>query len=82
MKKISTASFQPTDLAHGQNIIFCATGISDSAILRCAGARRRQRQSPIRSHASEEQTVRFVRARHDLQIKTIRLRSDNREHIL
>jgi len=26
--------------------------------------------------------VRFIRATHDLQTKTIRLRSDNREHMI
>jgi hypothetical protein len=31
---------------------------------------------------AKSKTVRFIRARHDLQLKTIRLRSDNREHIL
>src|SRR5260370_37593691 len=30
--------FSADDLANGQNIIFCATGISDSAVLRCVKA--------------------------------------------
>lgn len=71
------------DLANGQNIIFCATGISDSALL--PGVRARGGVTAI-THSilmrAKSKTVRFVRARHDLQIKTIRLRSDNREHIL
>jgi fructose-1,6-bisphosphatase II len=29
---------------------------------------------------AKSRTVRFIRASHDLQNKTIRLRSDNREH--
>jgi len=29
---------------------------------------------------AKSKTVRFIRASHDLQSKTIRLRSDNREH--
>ena len=75
--------FSADDLAHGQNIIFCATGISDSALLQ--GVRARGGVTAI-THSilmrAKSKTVRFVRARHDLQIKTIRLRSDNREHIL
>jgi fructose-1,6-bisphosphatase II len=31
---------------------------------------------------AKSKTVRFVRARHNLQTKTIRLRSDNREHLI
>src|SRR5258708_22236092 len=75
--------FSADDLAHGQNIIFCATGISDSALLPGVRARGGVTAS---THSilmrAKSKTVRFVRARHDLQIKTIRLRSDNREHIL
>ena len=71
------------DLANGQNIIFCATGISDSALLR--GVRARGGVTAV-THSilmrAKSKTVRFIRAQHDLQIKTIRLRSDNREHIL
>src|ERR1700746_237041 len=70
-------------LANGQNIIFCATGISDSALL--PGVRARGGVTAI-THSilmrAKSKTVRFVRARHNLQIKTIRLRSDNREPIL
>jgi fructose-1,6-bisphosphatase II len=71
------------DLANGQNIIFCATGISDSALL--TGVRARGGVTAI-THSilmrAKSKTVRFIQARHNLQIKTIRLRSDNREHIL
>jgi len=71
------------DLTNGQNIIFCATGISDSALL--TGVRARGGVTAI-THSilmrAKSKTVRFIQARHDLQIKTIRLRSDNREHIL
>ncbi len=68
------------DLAHGKNIIFCATGISDSALL--PGIKT---QGPTTTTYSilmraKSKTVRFIRASHDLQTKTIRLRSDSREH--
>ena len=75
--------YSADDLANGQNIIFCATGISDSALLQ--GVRARGGVTAT-THSilmrAKSKTVRFIRARHDLQIKTIRLRSDNREHIL
>jgi hypothetical protein len=31
---------------------------------------------------AKSKTVRFIRATHDLGTKTIRLRSDNREHMI
>src|SRR5919201_2734698 len=75
--------YSADDLAHGQNIIFCATGISDSALLR--GIRAHGGVTAI-THSilmrAKSMTVRFIRARHDLQIKTIRLRSDSREHLI
>ena len=41
--------FFADDLANGKNIIFCATGISDSALLRGVRSQGRNRRSPIRS---------------------------------
>jgi fructose-1,6-bisphosphatase II len=70
------------DLANGQNIIFCATGISDSALLRGV----RSKGTTATTHSilmrAKSKTVRFIRAMHNLQNKTIRLRSDNREHLI
>ncbi|HEY5991854.1 MAG TPA: fructose-bisphosphatase class II, partial [Candidatus Udaeobacter sp.] len=75
--------YSADDLAIGQNIIFCATGISDSALLR--GIRAHGGVTAV-THSilmrAKSKTVRFIRARHNLQTKTIRLRSDNREHII
>jgi fructose-1,6-bisphosphatase II len=72
--------FSADDLANGKNIVFCATGISDSALLRGVRA-----QGPTATTYSvlmraKSRTVRFIRATHDLTTKTIRLRSDQREH--
>src|SRR5256884_3074615 len=71
------------ELANGQNIIFCATGISDSALL--PGVRARGGVTAV-THSIlmrvKSKTVRFIRARHNLQTKTIRLRSDSREHLI
>ena len=75
--------FSADDLANGKNIIFCATGISDSALLR--GVKTKGAATAV-THSilmrAKSKTVRFIRAQHNLQNKTIRLRSDNREHLI
>jgi fructose-1,6-bisphosphatase II len=70
------------DLARGKSIIFCATGISDSALLR--GVRGQGTRATTHSilMRAKSKTVRVIRATHDLQTKTIRLRSDSREHLI
>lgn len=72
--------FTADDLANGKNIVFCATGISDSALLRGV---RSHGASTATTHSilmrAKSRTVRFIRATHDLTQKTIRLRSTNRE---
>ncbi len=72
--------FYADDLANGQHIIFCATGISDSALL--PGVKTKGAQTITYSvlMRAKSKTVRFIRAAHDLQNKTIHLRSTNREH--
>src|SRR5204862_1146104 len=74
--------FSDDDLADGKNIIFCATGISDSALLRGVKGQGTKATTHSILMRAESKTVRFVRATHDLQTKTIRLRSDNREHVI
>src|SRR6266513_509710 len=80
-KKDLDRLYSADDLAHGKNIIFCATGISDSALLR--GVKTKGAATAV-THSvlmrAKSRTVRFIRAEHNLQSKTIRLRSDNREH--
>ncbi|HYJ04392.1 MAG TPA: class II fructose-bisphosphatase [Chthoniobacterales bacterium] len=72
--------FFADDLANGKNIIFCATGISDSAMLRGVKSQGATATTYSILMRAKSRTVRFIRASHDLQNKTIRLRSDNREH--
>jgi fructose-1,6-bisphosphatase II len=73
--------YSADDLADGKNIIFCATGISDSALLR--GVKTKDAATAV-THSilmrAKSRTVRFIRTQHNLQNKTIRLRSDQREH--
>ena len=72
--------FFADDLANGKNIIFCATGISDSALLRGVKSQGATAITYSMLMRAKSKTVRFIRASHDLQTKTIRLRSDKREH--
>ena len=72
--------FFADDLANGKNIIFCATGISDSALLRGVKTQGPNTITHSILMRAKSKTVRFIRASHDLQNKTIRLRSDSREH--
>lgn len=72
--------FSADDLANGKNIIFCATGISDSALLRGVKTQGATATTHSILMRAKSRTVRFIKASHDLQNKTIRLRSDNREH--
>jgi fructose-1,6-bisphosphatase II len=70
------------DLAQGENIIFCATGISDSALLRGVKSQGTSAITHSILMRAKSKTVRFIRTRHNLQQKTIHLRSDNREHLI
>ena len=72
--------FSADDLANGKNIVFCATGISDSALLRGVRAQGTAATTYSVLMRAKSRTVRFIRATHDLTTKTIRLRSDQREH--
>src|SRR3982751_5170792 len=74
--------FFADDLAHGKNIIFCATGISDSALLKGVKTEGPNTITHSILMRAKSKTVRVIRASHDLQNKTIRLRSDSREHTL
>jgi fructose-1,6-bisphosphatase II len=71
--------FHAADLAKGNNIIFCATGVSDSPLLR--GVRVRGHTAVTHSilMRARSRTVRMIEAYHDLAHKTIRLRSTRRE---
>jgi fructose-1,6-bisphosphatase II len=68
------------DLAKGNNIIFCATAISDVPGLRGIRVRRGYTETHSILLRTRTGTVREFHTRHNLSVKTIRLRSDNREH--
>ena len=71
--------FYSADLAKGSNIIFCATGVSDTALLR--GVRITGNTAVTHSilMRARSKTVRMIEAYHDLGHKTIRLRSTKGE---
>ncbi len=79
-EKVLSRIFGADDLANGKNIIFCATGISESALLRGVKAQGTAATTYSVLMRAKSRTVRFIRATHDLTKKTIRLRSDQREH--
>ena len=71
--------FYADDLAYGKNIVFCATGISDSALLPGVEVRRASAVTHSVLMRARSRTVRFIKTFHDFQTKTIRLRSSQRE---
>ena len=74
--------FDIEDLVSGSSAIFCATGISDSALVpgvKLVGKKAITHSILMRA---KSRTVRYIRAVHDLTTKTIRLRSDRQEHRL
>ena len=70
------------DLARGRNIMFCATGISDSSLL--PGIRYQNRRVVTHSvlMRARFKTIRYITTHHDLGTKTLRRRSDGLEHPL
>jgi len=70
------------DLAKGSRILFAATGISDSTLLR--GIRYEDTHVVTNSilMRAKYQTTRYIRTEHNLDRKSIRLRSDAAEHAL
>lgn len=69
--------FHADDLAHGPNIIFCATGISDSPMLR--GIRMKKHTAITHSLLMRAKThsLRYIETHHELRTKKIPLRSDH-----
>jgi fructose-1,6-bisphosphatase II len=67
--------FLSKDLARGRSIVFCATGISDSPLLRGVVVRRNIARTHSILMRVKSKTVRSVEAMHNLDSKTIHLRS-------
>jgi len=67
------------DLAKGDSIIFCATGISESPLLKGIESDGNRVSTHSVLMRVRSKTVRFVEAMHDMEKKTIRLRSTSDE---
>ena len=76
LKRVMTAE----EIVPGESAIFCATGISDSALL--PGVKLIGKTAITHSilMRARSQTVRRIQATHNLERKTVHLRSDHREH--
>lgn len=72
--------FRKDSLVTGDSSIFCATGISDSSLL--PGVKLIGNTAITHSilMRAQSRTVRYIRAVHNLDEKTIRLRSDSKYH--
>lgn len=70
------------DLAKGDSIIFCATGISDTPLLRGVEVRGNIARTHSVLMRVKSRTMRSIKAHHDLSTKTFRLRSKNDEVLL
>ncbi len=76
-------TFLSKDLAQGSNIIFCATGITESPFLRGIKVAGHNVTTYSVLMRARSKTVRFVEAMHNLETKTIHLRSTGKEeHLL
>ncbi|MEO7931858.1 MAG: class II fructose-bisphosphatase [Chthoniobacterales bacterium] len=75
-----TRIYTADDMVHGDSAIFCATGITDSPLL--PGVKMIGHTAITHSilMRARSQTVRYIRAVHNLQRKTIHLRSDRADH--
>ncbi|MCS7009573.1 MAG: class II fructose-bisphosphatase [Chthoniobacterales bacterium] len=71
--------FMSKDLARGDNIVFVATGISNSPLLRGVEVRGKTAITHSVLMRARSGTVRFIEAHHNLERKTIHLRSTGRE---
>src|SRR6185503_1710367 len=74
--------FSCNDLVTGPSSVFCATGISDSSLLpgvKLVGNKAITYSILMRARS---RTVRYIRAVHDFESKTIHLRSDQQDHKL
>ena len=78
LAKVYTAD----DMARGNRILFAATGISDSAMLK--GIRYEDTSAITHSilMRAKHQTIRYIQTVHNLDLKTLRLRSDAQDHAL
>jgi fructose-1,6-bisphosphatase II len=74
--------FMSKDLARGNNLVFAATGISSSPLLRGVEVRGSVATTHSVLMRARSGTVRFIEAQHNLLRKTIHLRSTQAERAI
>jgi fructose-1,6-bisphosphatase II len=74
--------FRSRDLAFSDEIIFCATGITSSPLLRGVEVQGHIATTHSILMRAKNHTVRFIETHHDLETKTIHLRSSRQEVLL
>ncbi len=77
-----TRVYKSEELVWGESCIFCATGISDSPLLPGVMLRGKKAITHSILMRAKSRTVRYIRAIHDLDHKTIHLRGEGREQKL
>jgi fructose-1,6-bisphosphatase II len=73
-----TRIFHADDLAQGPNIIFCATGISDSPLLKGVRVHKHRAVTHTVLMRAKTHSLRYIETHHELRTKNIPLRSKNR----
>ncbi len=74
--------YRSDELVWGESCIFCATGISDSPLLPGVMLRGKKAITHSILMRAKSRTVRYIRAIHDLEHKTIHLRGEGKEQKL
>lgn len=77
-EEILGQSFNAADMVRGQDTVFCATGITDNPLLRGLVVQGHIAITHSVVMRARSRTVRYVKAYHDLNHKTIRLASESR----
>jgi fructose-1,6-bisphosphatase II len=72
--------YMSKDLARGENIVFAATGISTSPLLEGVEVEGMIAKTHSVLMRAKSGTVRFIESHHNLERKTIHLRSTQIEH--
>lgn len=68
-------TYTSRDMAHGDGVVFVATGVTDNAMLRGVSVVGHIASTHTMIIRARSRTVRYIRAYHDLTRKTIRLQS-------
>ena len=77
-----TRTYSCDELVTGDSAIFCATGISDSPLIPGVKLTGRKAITTTILMRARSRTVRYIRAVHDLEHKTIHLRSSRADKAL